>query len=90
MDIVAYMLIIFESYVCRNNFTTRKASTNKWSTMTESFPTSRKAKITLKIPELDVTAHISGPFDVMSKKLLQCDFWLRFTPGTRNSTRFPK
>ena len=36
--------------------------------MAGSFSTSREADITLKMPELNVTAHISAPFHVTSKK----------------------
>ena len=36
--------------------------------MAGSFSTSREAKITFKIPELNVTAHISAPFHVTTKK----------------------
>ena len=64
----ASALIIHESYVNKNNFITRKISANKWSTMAGSFSTSREAKITLKMPELNVTAQISTPFHVTTKK----------------------
>ena len=45
-----------------------KTSTSKLSTMAESYSTSRKAEITLKMPELHVTAQISAPFHVKTKK----------------------
>ena len=46
----------------------RKISANKWSTITGSISASREAEITFKIPELNVMAHISMPFDVTTKK----------------------
>ena len=41
---------------------------NKWSTMTGSFSLSHEVEITLKIPQLKITAHISAPFHVTTKK----------------------
>ena len=66
------MPIIHESYVSKNNFITRKSSANKWPTTAGSFSTSHEAKIMLKMPELNVTAHISAPFHVTTKKS-NCD-----------------
>ena len=60
MESGASASIIHESYVRKNNFVTSKTSAKKWSTMAGSFPMSREAEITLKMPELDVTAHISA------------------------------
>ena len=68
MDSGASALIIQESYVSKNNIITSKLSANKWSTMAGSFSTSRKAEITLKIPELNVTARTSAPFHMTTKK----------------------
>ena len=65
MDNCTSASIIHES---QKNFITRKTSANKWSTMAGSFSTSHKAEITLKMPELNVTAHISAPFQVTTKK----------------------
>ena len=45
-----------------------KITANKWSTMAGSFSTSREAKIMLKMPEPNVTAHISASFHVTTKK----------------------
>ena len=68
MDSGASASIIHKSYVSKNNFITRKSSANQWSSMAGSFSTSHKAEITLKMPELDVTAHISAPFHLTTKK----------------------
>ena len=68
MDSGASASIIHESYVSQNSFTTRKTSTNQWSTITGSFSTSSETKITLQIPELNVAVHISAPFHVTTKK----------------------
>ena len=59
---------IHKSFVSKNNFITRKTSANKWSIIAGSFPTSHYARITLKIPEHNVTAHISRPLHVTAKK----------------------
>ena len=67
MDSNASASIIHESYVSKNNFITRKTSANKWSTMAGSFSTSCEAEITFKMPEFNVTAHISAPFHVTKK-----------------------
>ena len=64
MDSGASASIIHESYVSK---ITRKTSMNKWFTIAGSFSTSSKTGITLKIPELNVTAHISTPFHVTTK-----------------------
>ena len=68
MDSGASASIIHKSYVNKNNIITRKTSANKWSTMAGSFSRSRKAKITLKMEELNVTSHISVPFHLITKK----------------------
>ena len=65
----ASALIIHESYVNRKNFITRKNSTDKWSTLAGSFSTLCKAEITLKMAKLNVTAHISASFHVITKKV---------------------
>ena len=68
MDSGASASIIPKSYISKNNLITRKFSANKWSTMAGSFSTSCEAKITLNMTELNVTAHISVPFHVTTKK----------------------
>ena len=68
MNSGARALIIHKSYVNENNFITRKISANKWSTVAGSFATSREAKIKFKMSELNVTAHISAPFHMTTKK----------------------
>ena len=66
MDIGSSASIIHESYVSKHNFIPRKTSANKWSTMAAS----HEAEITFKMPELNVTAHISAPFHVTTKKVI--------------------
>ena len=61
-------LIIQESYIIKNNFIIRNTSASKWFTMAGTFSTSQEAEIRLKMPKLNVTAHISAPFHVTSKK----------------------
>ena len=56
------------SYVNINNFIAKETSTNQWSAMAGSFSTSRETEITLKLSELIVTARISAPFYVITKK----------------------
>ena len=68
MDSGASASITHESYVSENSLITRKISENKWSTMAGSFSKSHGAQITLKMPELYVTAHISAQFHVTTKK----------------------
>ena len=60
--------IIHKSYISKNNFITKGTSTNKWSTMAGSFSMSHEAEITFKMPELNVTAHISVPVHMTTKK----------------------
>ena len=72
MDRGTRALIIHKSYVSENSFILRKMSVNQWSKLAGSFSTSREAEITLKMPELNVTAHISAPFHVTTKKS-NCD-----------------
>ena len=67
MDSGASASIIHESYISKNNFITRKTAANQWSTIARSFSTSHEAEITSKMPELNVTAHISAPFHVTTK-----------------------
>ena len=45
MDSGASALIIHDSFVCLNEFYTRKTSANKWFTMTRSFLTSCEAEV---------------------------------------------
>ena len=68
MDSGASASIMHESYVSKYNLITRKTSANKWSKMVGSFSTTHKAEITLKMPELNVTANISAPFQVTTKR----------------------
>ena len=68
MDSGASALIIQESYENKNNFITSKNSASEFSTMVGSFSTSHGAEIPFEIPELNVTAHISTPFHVTTKK----------------------
>ena len=56
--------IIYNSFVHTNKFTTSKTSVNKWSMMNGSFSTSRKAEVKIKLPELNVMAHIFLQFHV--------------------------
>ena len=67
MDSSASASIIHKSYVSKTNYITRKTS-NKWSTISGTFSASHEAEITLKIPELNVTAHISALFHVTTIK----------------------
>ena len=71
MDSGASVSIIHESYVNKNNFITMETFANKQSRIAESFSTSRKAEITLKMPKHNVTAHISTPFQVITKIMVQ-------------------
>ena len=68
MDSGASTSIIHKSYVNKNNFITRRISANKLFTLAGSFSTSHEAEITLKIPELNVTAHISESLQVTTEK----------------------
>ena len=68
MDSGASASIIHDSFVRTNKFNTRKTSANKWSTMAGSFSTSYEVEVKLKLPELNVTAHIIAPFHVTNKK----------------------
>ena len=68
MDSGASASIIHDSFVRTNKFNTRKTSANKWSTMAGSFSTSCEVEVKLKLPELNVTAHIFAPFHVTSQK----------------------
>ena len=64
MDNSARASIIRNDLVRINNCNTRKTSANRWSKMARSFATSCKAKVRIKLPELNTTAHISAPFHV--------------------------
>ena len=68
IDSGASASIIHDSFVRKNEFTTRKTSANKWSTTTESFLTLCEAEVKTKLPELNFTAHIFAPFHVTSQK----------------------
>ena len=68
MDSGASASIIHNSFVRVNEFNTRKKSKNKWSTMAGYFSTSYKAEVKIKLPELNVTAHIFAPVQVSSQK----------------------
>ena len=68
MDSNASASIINNSFVRANKFNTRKTSANKWSTMAGSFLMSCEAEAKVKLPKLNVTAHIIAPFHVTSQK----------------------
>ena len=68
MDIDTSTLIIHKLDVNKNDFISRKTFINQWSIMAGSCSTSPEDKIELKLPELYVTAHISVPFYVTTKK----------------------
>ena len=55
-------LIIHDSFVHTNKFDTRKTSTKMWSMMAGSILTSYEAKVKIKLPESDGTAHILHHF----------------------------
>ena len=48
----------------------REPSINKWSTMAGSFSTSCEAKVNIKLPDLNVTAHILAPFYITDQKAI--------------------
>ena len=64
----ASALIIHDSFVRTDKFNMKKTSANKWSKMDESFLTSCKAEVKIKLPELNVTAHIFALFHVTSQR----------------------
>ena len=68
MDSGASSSIIYDSFVRTNKFHVRKTSANKWSTMAGSILTSCKAEEKIKLPEINITAHIFAPFHVTSQK----------------------
>ena len=68
MDSGAGTSIIHKDLVCINNFSTKKTSSNKWSTMAGSFATLCKAEVGIKLPELNSTAHIFASFHVTDQK----------------------
>ena len=68
MDSGASASIIHDPFVLTNKFNTRKTSATKWSTVAGSFSTSCKAEVKIKLPELNITAHIFAPFHVSSQK----------------------
>ena len=68
MDSGASLSIIHDSFVHADKFNTRKTSKNKWSTMAGSFLTLCKAEDKIKLPELNVMAHIFAPYYVISQK----------------------
>ena len=68
IDSGASASIINDLFVHPNKFNTRKTFVNKWSTMAESFLTSSKAEVKIKLPELNFTAHIFAPFHVTGQK----------------------
>ena len=59
--------IMHKSNVSKKNWY-KRTSANQWSAKVGSFSTSREADIKFKLPELIVTAHISAPFHVTTKK----------------------
>ena len=68
MDSGASASIIHDQFVRTSKINTRKTSANKWSTMAGSFSTSCEVEVKLKLPELNVTAHIFAKFYVTSQK----------------------
>ena len=70
IDSCASGLIIYESYVRKISFITGKISAFQWSKVARSFSMSCKAKITLKMPVLNVSAHIFVSFHVTTKKVI--------------------
>ena len=67
MDSGVSASIIHKSYVSKSAFITRRTYANKWSIMAGSISTSHEAEITLKMPKLNVTAHIYATFHVTTK-----------------------
>ena len=67
MDNGASVSIIQESYVNINNFITRKTSVKLCSIMIGSFSILSEAEIILKLPEINIKAHISVTFHVTTK-----------------------
>ena len=55
-------------HVNKINILTKKILAKHWSTMAWLFSTTCKAKIKLKMSELNVNAHISLPFCITTKK----------------------
>ena len=68
MNYSARVSIIHKTYVSINKFYTRETSTNKWSTMAQSYLKSCKAKVKIKLLELNVMAHISAQFLITAGK----------------------
>ena len=68
MDSGASASINHDLFVYMNKLNTRKTPANKWSTIVASFLTSYKAEVKIKLPKLNVTAHIFAPFHVTSQK----------------------
>ena len=67
MDSGASASIIQDSFVCTNKFNTRKTSVNKWSTIAGPFSTPSEVEVKIKLPDLNLTAHIFAPFHVTSQ-----------------------
>ena len=64
LDSGASASIVHERYVHSNNYFLRKTSKNTWSTMAGAFATSYETEVSVKLPELYHTAHISVPCHV--------------------------
>ena len=90
MDSDASTLMILDSFAGTNKFNTRKTFANKWSTMAETFSTSCKTEVKLKLPELNVTAHIFALFHVTSHNNNFNVILAVICCGTWNMFRFPK
>ena len=69
MDSGNRALIIHGTYLNKNKFMTTKIPTNQWSTMARSFSMSCEAEMKWKAPDFNVTAHVSAPFHVTTKKM---------------------
>ena len=68
MDMGSSALIIHKYFVNKNNFITRKISTNQWSTMAGSISKAHEAKIKLILLELNAMVHFFAPFHVTTPK----------------------
>ena len=58
MDGGASASIIHVSFVRTYKFSSRKTSANKWFAMVGSFSTSCEAEVKIKLPQLNLMAHI--------------------------------
>ena len=65
MDSGTSMSIIDNYHLNMNKFDTNKTSANKWSKMAICFTTPCGAEVKIKLPELNVKAHILVPFYII-------------------------